>query len=735
MQNYQNLQVDLSNCDKEPIHIIGRIQPHGFLLIIDKATTLLEQVSQNTYTFLDLTPEQLLNQPVTQLFSSDEAAFITELLWQEEPGNPHLISLNNRRFFCFIHASEEKLILEGEPFITLSDNDKLEDNNLLSQLKLELNKLSRLDEVANLVAQTILQILNYDRVEIIQFDPEWNSEVIAEALTEKQTSYFGHHFPASDIPVQARAILETKHIRQIPDVDAAAVNLIPYFNPSTGNPINIHESELRNPSEIHLEYLKNMGVGASISFSIMVKGILWGIITCHNAKPVFVNVWKRQLGDLITKTFANVIASIQEKRNIQELTNYRYVKDELVAQISKANSLCKGLLTGKYTLLDITEGTGVAIFLDNKLHTIGQTPPEKEIMAILEWLSQHNKDAQFCTRELSKKIPEATHYKEVASGLLAIEISRYNLEYLLFFKPEIKETRIWAGNPEKPELGKDARIHPRKSFENWKEIIQEKSMPWSQNEQEITQILLKDIVALRLRNQTIALQHLNELLQNKNRQLEDFAHIMSHNLRSPLISVDGLMEYYEEEPDLDTASFVMKHIKAINKNMFHTVEDLNIILKTRIDEQVPAEEIDLLQVIEKEKENLGAAIIQTEAQLEFDLQVPYITLPKIYLESILHNLISNALKYRSPHRQPLVKIKSWEDNRSIFLSVSDNGLGMDLKKVEHKLFGLYKTFHVHENAKGLGLYLTKIQIEALGGEIQVESEPDKGTTFIVSFKL
>ncbi|QMU30878.1 ATP-binding protein [Adhaeribacter radiodurans] len=740
MKNYKNYLVDLTNCDKEPIHIIGRIQPHGFLLVIDKVTHAVEQVSDNLATFTGFDPEDVISAPLQSLLTAEEYCFIAEIVNQELFVQPQLISWRGQPFFGFFHFSGDKIILECEPYNNQPDNDQLRHNNRVAQLSQQLNQMEDLTHVAKAVALAMAEVLAYDRVEVIQFDPEWNSEVIGEAHNSSLPAYLGHHFPASDIPAPARELLLKKHIRQIPDVHAEAAEIIPYHNSVTGAPTNILLSELRNPSEIHLEYVKNMGVAATISFSILVKGKLWGLISCHNVKPVFLNVWQRQVGDLITKTFANVILSIQEKRDVKQWARYRHNEELLINQINQSKDIRAGLLHKDLTLLTITESTGAALFLDNKLTTFGQVPTEEQMLHLINWLTANEVERMFCTRELSKRLPEAVAYRNVASGLLALEISRYNKEYLLFYKPEMKETRVWAGNPEQPKMGADLRLHPRKSFEKWEEEIKGKSLPWSLNEQEITQTLLKDIIAIQLRNQASELESLNKGLTNaagklqaKNTQLEDFAFIMSHNLKSPLNNINGLHQVYQQEPNPEMATMVLDRIKLVSDNMAKTIDDLNVILKTRIDNQLPWEEIYLPDLILKETQNLAAIIEQTQAEVQIDLQAPFIYLPKIYAESILHNFLSNALKYRSPSRKPYIQVKSWFENARTFLSVTDNGLGMDLDRMGSKLFGLYKTFHRHEHAKGLGLYLTKLQIEALGGEIKVASEPDKGTTFTVSF--
>ncbi|ALI99067.1 ATP-binding protein [Rufibacter tibetensis] len=734
MQNYQNHHVDLTNCDTEPIHLIGRIQPHGFLLVLDQNTLQVEQASKNVGEYLPLTLEEVLGKLLEDLLSPEETTF------DPTQTGTHFLSMSGIPFIGHLHKTEAKLILECEPSAPYPDAEKMRHNILLCQLHNQLNHLYTLEEVAEAVAHTLRTILHYDRVDITQFDQEWNTDVIAESREEHLQSFIGHHFPATDIPAPARELLLQKHVRQIPNANAQAVEIYPYFNPSTGAPTNILRSELRNPSEIHLEYVRNTGVAATISFSIIVKNKLWGVIACHNVEPTYIDVWRRQLCDLVTKTFANVITTLQEKRDQEQFTQYKEAERALVQHLNSGLSMSEGLFHQKPTLLDITESHGAALLLDGTLTTFGNTPSEEETRNLIQWLSEHVHDGVFCTRHLSAEWPAAKTITKVASGLMALEISRYNQEYLLFFKPEIKETRVWAGNPEKPMASDGLQIHPRKSFEKWEEVIKGKSRPWTLNEIEITQVLLKDLIAIRLRNQTAELQNLNQelllnadQLRNRNAQLEDFAYIISHNLRSPLSNIQGLYQFYKEEPGEENATYAMESVKRVSDNMTETINDLNVILKTHLVQQLPNEEVSLAELIQKETQNLAATIEQTGAQIVPELEVSSIYMPKLYLESILHNFISNALKYRSPDREPVVKIRSWRTGKTLHLSIEDNGLGMDMERVGDKLFGLYKVFHKTEQSKGLGLYLTMMQVKALGGTITVDSKLGEGTTFTVHF--
>ncbi|MFT2007652.1 ATP-binding protein [Pontibacter sp. 13R65] len=742
MQNYQNHTVNLSNCDTEPIHLIGQIQPHGFMVVMDSNTFRVEQVSQNLGNFiLGLEPELLIGALPDALCNLGEYPVLEAQLQASTVLNPQLLTLKGKQFFGFLHESAGKLVLECEPYEQTTDQKRFERTFNFEEFQTALNNLEPLDQLAQILVSYVQRLLDYDRVMMYVFDEDWHGEVIAEKVKPGVKSYLHHHFPSTDIPEPARALLQKKHVRQIPDIKAQAVKIVPYLNPVTGEPSNIILSELRNPSEIHLEYLHNMEAFATLSVSILVKGKLWGIIACQHRQPKFINYWLRQNCNVAAKSFANAVLASQEMRDVTELDQYKKIEEALINQMIETESIEKGLFKGQYSLLDITTCSGAAIFTNNNLSTVGIVPEQEQIMQLVNWLSKHNNERIFYTRELAKQYPAATDFQTIASGLLALEISKYNKEYILYFKPEIRESIVWAGRPDKPELDEtDTKLIPRKSFETWVEIVKGKSLAWTLNELEVAQLLLKDVIALILRNQTNQLKQLNkdllessDDLRRKNERLEDFAYIITHNLRSPMSNIKGLYNLYEAEPNQETGEEVMQHMNRVIDNMAATIDDLNMILQTTLDQQLTQVEVQIAELIDKEKQNLEAAIKGKGARIFTELEVPQVRMSKVYMESLLHNLLSNAIKYSSPERPPQVHIRTWCQGGSFCLSVSDNGLGLDMKRFGEKIFGLYKTFHENKDAKGLGLYMTRMQIEALGGTIEVESQPDRGTTFTVRF--
>ncbi len=734
------MEIDLTNCDKEAIHIGGHIQPFGFLLIVDKKTSIIEQVSENTTKFLGLGAGELLGKPLAALFrdAPDTAAKLRSAGWNN---GPHFLNLKGQPFFVFAHESAVKLILECEPFTPQSAEASIGAGNLLNRLQARLNQLCSVDEISASVAEAVQKVLDYDRVVVFKFDPDWHAEVVGEKVKPGIHSFEGHHFPASDIPAPARELLLVKHIRHIPEVSAPPVAILPYLNPSTGTPTDILKSEFRYPSKIHLEFLANMEVASSLSFSVIIQGKLWGSISGSNKKPKYINFWKRQLGDQIAKAFANIILSSQEKRDFQEFSQYKKREEALLSRmIAGGNKVSERLLNNDINLLSMSRAAGVAVCLDNNIMCYGLCPEVKDIQDLLNWLSLNNSEAVFNTRKLSAMVEGAENYRAIASGLLALEVSRFNKEYILYFKPEIEEKRIWAGNPEKSMVGEDLRIHPRKSFEKWEEEIKGKSQPWTMNEVEIARILLKDVVAVRVRNQARRLEELKEEyqmtaegLEIKNRQLEDFARIITHNLRSPLGNMLALYNLYKAGPQKHDVNLFLEKIKEASQNMLVTIDDLNLILRKRVGDHLQQEKVNIRESVDKELQSLEALLINEKADIIIELFAPEININKVYFESIMHNLLSNALKYTSPGRQPRIVVKSWLEENNFYLSVSDNGLGIDLTKYGDKIFGLYKTFHKHSNARGIGLYITKMQVEAMGGNIEVQSQPGKGSLFTVRF--
>ena len=231
------------------------------------------------------------------------------------------------------------------------------------------------------------------------------------------------------------------------------------------------------------------------------------------------------------------------------------------------------------------------------------------------------------------------------------------------------------------------------------------------------------------------IQENSALLVFQNKQLMDFCNIISHNLRSPLVNMSMLIGFIEKSKDRAEQKMFIEKLNPVITSLNETFDELVESLQVRQDLEVESEKIALEESLNRTLHSLEGEINESQAVIETNfVDAPVITYPPKYLFSILHNLVSNAIKYRSPDRKPTIKLKTKKSNSSIILSIKDNGLGIDLKKHKDNVFKIRKIFHEHPDAKGFGLYITKTQVETMGGSIWVESVPDEGSTFFIEFK-
>lgn len=224
-------------------------------------------------------------------------------------------------------------------------------------------------------------------------------------------------------------------------------------------------------------------------------------------------------------------------------------------------------------------------------------------------------------------------------------------------------------------------------------------------------------------------------LREQNRQLEEFAQITSHNLRSPIGNLSGLIDLYKRETDNAERDFLFAQIDTVTSTLLETINILARTLQIRDNVNLTREHLTFTDVFERVRATLLSYVIASQAVIETDFsECPEIDYPEAYLESIFLNLLTNALKYRSPERQLHVVVRSWKEGDVRVVSVADNGIGMNMERVGNRLFGLNKTFHRHPDARGIGLFLTKNMIEAMHGTISCKSIEHVGTLFTIRFE-
>jgi signal transduction histidine kinase len=230
----------------------------------------------------------------------------------------------------------------------------------------------------------------------------------------------------------------------------------------------------------------------------------------------------------------------------------------------------------------------------------------------------------------------------------------------------------------------------------------------------------------------LSMQSSINLLDDKNKRLQNFAYIVSHNLRSHAGNLKFMVNLYEDTTDKDDKTEIFSHIKTISDSLTATMGHLDEIVKIQTEITRERKAVDLLSIFNNVASALRANIEATHAQINLDFsKAPQISYIPAYMESIFQNLLTNALKYKHPDREPVINCYSYMDGSNVYLVFEDNGIGIDLKRYGNQLFGMYRTFHQNKDAKGIGLFITRNQVEALGGSIEVDSTVNIGTKFTV----
>ena len=507
----------LAECEKEPIHIPGSIQPFGILLTVESDALLIINISENCVEFWSRSAQDLIGNSFLELLTADDAVSLQNYIHhpnlKEQPALriclPSARTGLHEVWNLHAHTHQDLLFLELEPELGHVPDSQTEDapfRNKVIEIVQFIQRAKSLQELCDSAVQQIRANSGFDRVMLYRFDSDFNGVVISEVTSTKVDSYLNHHFPAADIPAQARAIFLQNWLRTIPDVGYTPSRLYPGINPHTGESLDLSQAILRSVSPIHLEYLQNMNVKATLTISLLDEGKLWGLIACHHQTPLLVNAEGRLAAQLIGQIVSSQLRVKEELEDLQYKAELKSVHAALLSFMELAEDLVQGLVTYTPNLLNIAnaDGAAAAIYFDGEWTLIGKTPSISQIDDLVTWLLlTHPKKKLFQTNSLSRLYAKANEYKEIASGILAIVIPKSQRNYLFWFRPEVLTTVVWGGNPEK-SVGINAsqtQLHPRSSFESWAELVTATATPWKKVEIEAVTELRNSITALDLERQ------------------------------------------------------------------------------------------------------------------------------------------------------------------------------------------------------------------------------------------
>ena len=738
---------DLDACAQEPIHIPGAIQPHGFLFAVRESDYRCTQVSANVSILLSRLTTEIVGQELSVVCGGVFQTRIQAALASGDPSevSPLPVQINGLPFSALLHRQDGVLIIELEPIHETVEEEGTvvfaHHHRRLQGALAAMRQAGGLSALYPIIAQTIASLSGFDRVMVYRFDPHWHGEVVGEALSSSDVdSYLGLHYPASDIPVQARLLYKRNWLRLIPTVSYAPAILEPTLNPQTGRPLDLSFAALRSVSPVHLEYLRNMGVSASMSVSLLVDGKLWGLVACHHRQPLFVPAAARAACELFGQAASTEIAAKQEANRLEELASAQTVQSRFFDVISGAENVFAALVRYTPQLLEFMRAGGAAVWVDGRCTLLGATPPSEAVESIVSFLQNQEMTPLFTTDHLAALLPAAAEWSAMASGLLAVRLSRVEAHFVLWFRPEALTTVHWAGNPHKPvEPGE--RLHPRKSFADWQEIVRGHSLAWAEPELAGARELHQALNALVLRRSE-GLLRLNHELERKNTDLNSFAHIAAHDLREPLRGIHNFSRFLREDcgPLMDADSLrKLDTITALSGRVDHLLEALLHYSDVgRIDLKV--RDTPLNELLDEALEGLGVLLTAEQVAIRRSSSLPIVRCDPVLVREVFTNLLTNAVKYM-PGPDKWVEI-GWRagfsdhNERGPVLFVRDGGIGVRPKHHE-EIFQIFRRLHARDEysgGSGIGLAVVKSVVERHGGRVWIESELGQGAAFFFTLR-
>ncbi|MFB2897689.1 ATP-binding protein [Aerosakkonemataceae cyanobacterium BLCC-F50] len=750
--------VDLTNCELQAIHTPGYIQPHGVLLTLQEPDLIILQASQNTDEFLGIPAESLINHSLGQFLNQAQLNQLQEYIatGNIDIYNPLNLSIktvdSHKEVECIIHRSEGVLILEMEQCLVKKQFSALSFYHIAKAAITNIKRANSFQEMTELLAQEVRKITGYDRVMIYQFEPDESGIVIAENKREGLEPFLGLHYPASDIPKQARQLYYRNWLRLIVDVNYQPVPIIPKDNPVTNTPLNLSLSVLRSVSPIHLEYLQNMGVAASLCTSLITDKKLWGLIVCHHCSPRYVNYEIRKVCELLGQVMSLEIVNKQQQEFKRYSEKIKVIQEELKSLLLVNNVNAQIFREKQNSLLELVNAQGAIICFGENLTLVGKTPTREQSQGIINWLQHYSQKEVFHTNCLSQVYPAAKQIKESTSGLLAISIFVDDITYqIIWLRPEVIQTVNWGGNPNEPLIIKDDRkddgiIHlsPRNSFELWKETVREKSLPWRQIEIDAAAELRNALMFAVLKFYQSALQQAAVEAQAANRAKSQFLAKMSHELRTPLNAILGFTQVLALH-SLDEEQ--QEYLGIIGRSGEHLLSLINDVLEvSKIEAGLVTfneNSFNLHHLLDGLEEMLQLKAKSKNLQLLFyrEPDLPqYVKTDESKLRQVLINLIANAIKFTQQGTVKL-RVKVIDGSRQFYeeksaikcqllFEIEDTGPGISSEEVTH----LFEPFFQSETGRksmegtGLGLPISRQFVQLMGGDISISSQLGKGTT-------
>ncbi len=745
LQNKTYATID--SCDKEPIHVPGTIQSYGYLLALDIDSEQITHCSANIEEFTHLAPGQVLGASLQSLFERHYHTLVSFLSREKSEIHQTLLIEHHEVYYHLsVYRIYHRYVLEFEKCGDLSD-DLSAARTDINELMALVQKPQTLQLLCQSMADYIKRKLEFDRVMIYRFHPDFSGEVYAEAVNEDMEPFLGLRYPAGDIPPQARELYLRNRLRIISDVQSQPVPLLTSDEPGLPpEQIDLSDSVLRSVSPIHIQYLKNMGIGASFSLSIIKDGKLWGLIACHHNGSKCLSPSQRQAALLYGLVLSSQLEVHERAESLQLIARVDGALDLLLRDLHQNDLTLQEIVTDP-RMLDISGAQTVIAYVNGTLYQSNNLLTDEQAMALVHFLTHNATQGSLITQKLMDLFPDSESFASVVSGLIYHRLSNATEDCILWAKPGLEQEIIWAGNPEKA-VQRDTltlQLTPRSSFEAWKQIVRNISDQWHSYQINashlFTSALQKHLHLDYLRKEEEKQRVLAEELKRSNEELENINWISAHDLKEPLRKIRVFTSRMMHMNDLPEA--VVADLHKVNNSatrMQSLLDDIMSYARVAAREQLYSHEADLNQILGEVVEHFADELTGSHARITF-ADLPTIYGSTFQLRQLFMNLIGNALKFSREDVPPEIQVTylpyqaseaEAQDDTFFVIEVTDNGQGFD-EQYKERIFKLFQRLDTQIQGTGIGLSICRKVMENHQGKIDVASCINQGSTFRLYF--
>lgn len=734
--------VDLDTCDQEPIHLIGAVQPHGALVAIEFDNHTVTYASANTFEFIGHAPEAILGKPISFLIGAENEAKMPPFpvaTTTPELLKPWFITFNSAngemmQTECLPHRNKGHIILEFlQP--RSSPATVWEDELLRREIISELIKPDALDELADVSARLIRDATGFDRVMIYKFAEDKHGEVIAES-TNRPDSFLGLHYPASDIPDPARRHFTLNVMRSIPDINGEHIPILgmsgEVADADSAAPLDLTYSKLRAVAPVHVEYLNNMGVGGSLSISLITNGELWGLVACHHYSPRLVSSSRLRFAELLGGTTSALLQSIENTNQLKKNIAAEKTAFFIEQQVRSGMRLCDLVMEQADVMMALVDSQGLYMVLGGDVLSIGTVPDPTLDFAPLSALSA---EGVATSDGLSTVLDMTADQMAQVAGAAYLNLSDDGKDFLVLLRSNYHQTIRWAGKPEKIETkDKDGitRLSPRGSFALWQEERVGKSKPFDATDRDTLRILRRALFALNSverERQALEAQKKAEAEEIRLRHalldaarassLGELASAIAHELNQPLSAISNYVSACQQEFKNANLTIPAQAEELIGSALGETKRAGELLRRVRdfiSRGDLKADYIDINEVI---RQGVGLALVASrmlllDVKFALDPSIPKVFADPIQIGQVLLNLARNSIAAMENSDIQCLTIESIVVGDNVQISVHDTGRGIpdDVQAF------IFEPFHASTTkGMGIGLSLCRSIVEAHAGRI------------------